>query len=75
MLTYQTLSAQPRAFLAMTGLTTAEFRDLLPTFETAYERAFPRALPRVGPATGGSGAADPALSGAPRTNSCSSWST
>ena len=26
----------------MTGLTTAEFRDLLPAFETAYERAYPR---------------------------------
>jgi Helix-turn-helix of DDE superfamily endonuclease/DDE superfamily endonuclease len=42
MMTYQTLSAQPRAFLAMTGLTTAEFRDLLPAFETAYEHAYPR---------------------------------
>jgi len=42
MMTYQTLSAQPRAFLAMTGLTTVEFRDLLPAFETAYERAYPR---------------------------------
>ena len=26
----------------MTGLTTTEFRDLLPTFETAYEHAYPR---------------------------------
>ena len=42
MMTYQTLSAQPRAFLAMAGLTTAEFRGLLPAFETAYERAYPR---------------------------------
>src|SRR4051812_24632802 len=42
MLTYQTLTAQPRAFLAMTGLTNAEFRALRPAFETAYARAFPR---------------------------------
>src|SRR2546421_86875 len=42
MITYQTLSAQPREFLAMTGLTTAEFRDLLPAFEPAYEQAHPR---------------------------------
>src|SRR5689334_446419 len=42
MITYQTLSTQPRAFLAMTGLTTAEFRELLPAFETAYARAHPR---------------------------------
>ena len=41
-MTYQTLSTQPRAFLAMTGLTTAEFRDLLPAFKTAYEHAYPR---------------------------------
>jgi hypothetical protein len=37
MLTYIALSTQPRPFLAMTGLTVAEFRDLLPAFETAYE--------------------------------------
>jgi len=42
MMTYQTLSAQPREFLAMTSLTVAEFRDLLPAFEAAYERAYPR---------------------------------
>src|ERR1700730_277245 len=42
MMTHQTLSAQPRAFLAMTGLPPAEFRDLLPAFETAYEHAYPR---------------------------------
>ena len=42
MMTYQTLSTQPRVFLAMTGLTTAEFGDLLSAFETAYERAYPR---------------------------------
>jgi hypothetical protein len=41
MTTYKTLSTQPRPFLAMTGLTPAEFRDLLPAFETAYEHAYP----------------------------------
>jgi hypothetical protein len=41
MMTYDTLLAQPRSFLAMTGLTPAEFRDLLPAFEAAYERTYP----------------------------------
>jgi hypothetical protein len=41
MTTYKTLSTQPRLFLAMTGLTPAEFRDLLPAFETACECAYP----------------------------------
>jgi Helix-turn-helix of DDE superfamily endonuclease/DDE superfamily endonuclease len=41
MVTYKTLSTQSRPFLAMTGLTLAEFRDLLPAFETAYEHIYP----------------------------------
>jgi hypothetical protein len=41
MVTYHTLSTQAGAFLAMTGLTLTEFRELLPAFETAYERAYP----------------------------------
>jgi len=41
MTTYKTLSTQPRLFLAMTGLTPAEFRDLLPAFETACAYAYP----------------------------------
>src|ERR1700761_6381690 len=41
MVTYKTLSMQPRPFLAMTGSTLAEFRDLLPAFETAYQRSYP----------------------------------
>jgi hypothetical protein len=41
MVTYNTLSAQARPFLAMTGVTLTEFRDLLPAFEAAYERTFP----------------------------------
>jgi len=41
MMTYTTLSTQARPFLAMTGLTPAEFRDLMPAFETAYAHAYP----------------------------------
>src|SRR4051794_31288199 len=41
MMTYNTLSTQTKSFLAMTGLTPAEFQDLLPAFEAAYERAHP----------------------------------
>ena len=40
-MTYSTLSTQTQSFLALTGLTPAEFRDLLPAFEAAYERAYP----------------------------------
>ena len=38
-MTYSTLSMQTQSFLAMTGLTPAEFQDLLPAFEAAYEHA------------------------------------
>jgi hypothetical protein len=41
MVTYEILSTQPRPFLAMTGLTIAEFGDLLPAFAAAYEAAHP----------------------------------
>lgn len=41
MMTYETLSRQPRPFLAMTGLTPAEFQDLLPAFAAAFERTYP----------------------------------
>src|SRR5438309_9686391 len=41
MMDYKTLSNQPRAFLALTGLTHPEFCDLLPAFEAAYDRARP----------------------------------
>jgi hypothetical protein len=41
MMTYNTLSTRARPFLAMTGLTLAEFQDLLPAFEAAYERTYP----------------------------------
>ena len=73
MMTYQTLSTQPRAFLVMTGLTTAEFGDLLSAFETAYEEPTLAIAPQqVNAATGGSGADAPAPSPARRTNCCSS---
>jgi hypothetical protein len=41
MMTYNTLLTQARPFLAMTGLTPAEFQDLLPAFEAAAERTYP----------------------------------
>jgi Helix-turn-helix of DDE superfamily endonuclease/DDE superfamily endonuclease len=41
MISYKTLSMEPRAFLALTGLTGAEFRDVLPAFAKAYARAHP----------------------------------
>ena len=40
-MTYSTLSTQTQSFLAMTGLTPAEFQDLLPAFAAAYEYAYP----------------------------------
>src|SRR5258706_641270 len=41
MMTYNTLSTQSQPLLAMTGLTIAEFGDLLPAFETAYDYLYP----------------------------------
>src|SRR5438093_12757970 len=41
MMTYKTLSSQPQSFLALTGLTNAEFGKLLPAFQGAYARAHP----------------------------------
>jgi hypothetical protein len=41
MVNHKTLSSQPRALLALTGLTKAEFGDLLPAFREAYLRAHP----------------------------------
>jgi hypothetical protein len=41
MMNYKTLSTQSRPFLALTGLTPPEFRDLLPAFETTYDHAYP----------------------------------
>ena len=41
MITYKTLVDKPRRFLALTGLTPAEFRDLLPAFGEAHDRCYP----------------------------------
>jgi hypothetical protein len=41
MMNYNTLSSRPRPFLALTGLTRAEFQDLLAAFEKAYEHSYP----------------------------------
>ncbi|MBI2779149.1 MAG: transposase [Gammaproteobacteria bacterium] len=41
MLTYTTLQDRPREFLAVTGLTHAEFMRLLPAFATAYALRYP----------------------------------
>jgi DDE superfamily endonuclease/Helix-turn-helix of DDE superfamily endonuclease len=49
MMTYKTLSSQPQSFLALTGLTNAEFGKLLPAFQEAYARAHPRDRTATGP--------------------------
>ena len=41
MMSYKTLSRQPRTLLALTGLTQAEFARLLPAFRAAYGRLRP----------------------------------
>jgi hypothetical protein len=41
MITYQDLNERPRRFLALTGFTPVEFRDLLPAFERAYMELYP----------------------------------
>jgi hypothetical protein len=41
MVTYTTLAGQPQSFLALTGLTAAEFGRVLPAFRAAYARAHP----------------------------------
>ena len=76
MMNYKTLSTQPRPFLAMTGLTPAEFRDLLPAFETAYEQVYPTDRTAAGrPRQRWPGVGGTVPFQAARTNCCSSWST
>ena len=41
MLNYNTLKDRPRDFLSATGLTLAEFAQLLRTFQAAYEKEYP----------------------------------
>jgi Helix-turn-helix of DDE superfamily endonuclease/DDE superfamily endonuclease len=50
MLSYDKLKDKPRAFLAATGLTLAEFERLLPAFQAAYEHQYPPALTTEGKA-------------------------
>ena len=50
MLSYDKLTNKPREFLAVTGLTLAEFECLLPAFQTAYERKYPPDLTYEGKA-------------------------
>jgi len=44
MTTYTRLLQQPRRFLALTGLTPGEFRDLLPAFEQSFAELYPAHL-------------------------------
>ncbi len=48
MLTYTTLKANPREFLAATSLTVTEFDQLLPAFTAAYATAYPPHLTLTG---------------------------
>src|SRR3989442_1041531 len=41
MLNYNTLQNRPREFLAATGLTRAEFEQLLPAFQATYDNQYP----------------------------------
>jgi DDE superfamily endonuclease/Helix-turn-helix of DDE superfamily endonuclease len=50
MITYPRLRQQPRRFLALTGLTPAEFTDLLPAFEQSYTEFYPAHLTMRGQA-------------------------
>jgi hypothetical protein len=47
-LSYNTLKDRPRGFLAATGLTLDEYRQLLPAFQGAYEQRYPYELTRTG---------------------------
>src|SRR5438105_3122489 len=58
MVTYETLQADRRQFLALTGLMLREFQRLLSAFPTAYQRVYPasqttEAQPRQRAAGGG----------------------
>ena len=48
MLNYEKLKDKPRAFLAATGLTLAEFLTLLPAFQRAYAKRYPSDRTREG---------------------------
>lgn len=48
MLSYEMLQERPREFLAATGLTAAEFEQLLPAFAAAYSQHYPPHLTAAG---------------------------
>lgn len=48
MITYTRLKTQRQRFLALTGLTPAEFEDLLPAFQKAHATTYPSALTVTG---------------------------
>jgi Helix-turn-helix of DDE superfamily endonuclease/DDE superfamily endonuclease len=48
MLDYESLKQNERKFVALTGITAAEFQQLLPAFTRAYARAFPSTKTRAG---------------------------
>lgn len=48
MLTYDELQHHPRKFLALTGLTLKEFKELLPAFERAYAGNYPAHQTQLG---------------------------
>ena len=48
MITYSTLKNRPTAFVAATGLTVAEFNQLLPAFQSAYTEVYPLHLTTKG---------------------------
>ncbi|GIK55850.1 MAG: hypothetical protein HND44_23680 [Chloroflexi bacterium] len=58
MITFEQLRTKPKDFLSATGITVAEFEQLLPAFAVAYERKYPAdktvaGLPRQRKAGGG----------------------
>jgi len=48
MITYLQIKGNRRKFLALTGLTHKEFKQLLPAFKRAYERLYPTAKTLAG---------------------------
>jgi hypothetical protein len=48
MIDYESLKRSERKFVALTGITPAEFRRLLPAFARAYARAFPATKTQAG---------------------------
>ncbi len=49
MIRYEQLKKQPKRFLALTGLTLREFKEVLPVFGQAYEAGWPTNRTQTGP--------------------------